>query len=289
MKLCDIHIRDPFILVKDGIYYLYGTRFNGEVGTYPQLSDGTDVYKSTDLENFDGPFPVFRRSENFWGTHHFWAPEVHEYGTRYYMFVTVASKTRNRGVQILVCDTPDGNFVPTSNDALTPQEWECLDGTLYVENGVPYMIFCHEWSQIKNGEMCIMRLSADLSGTEGTPRTLFKASDPKWATGFMENNSCYVTDGPFLYGAQNGRLLMIWSSIADGKYVEAVSYSDSGIFGPWEHYDELLYKEDGGHGMIFRALDGRLMFTMHYPNTNDLERPVFSELTEENGTLKIKA
>ena len=267
MKLSDIHIRDPYILLDGGKYYLYGTRFNGEKGTYPQESEGTDVYVSEDLENFSQPIPVFRRDDSFWGTHHFWAPEVHKYNGRYYMFVTVASKTRNRGVQILVCDTPDGNFVPCANDAVTPKEWECLDGTLYVEDGTPYMVFCHEWSQIGDGEMCLVQLSEDLSKPVNEPITLFKASEPLWATGFTESMDKYVTDGPFLYKTECGRLLMIWSSIANGKYVEAVSYSEGGIKGPWKHYDELLYREDGGHGMLFKDKLGRLMFTMHFPNT----------------------
>lgn len=288
MKLCDIHIRDPFILLENGRYYLYGTRYDGESGTFPQEADGTDVYVSDDLVNFSDPIPVFRKDENYWGTHHFWAPEVHKYNGRFYMFVTVASKTRNRGVQILVCDTPDGKFVPVINDAVTPSEWECLDGTLYVEDGIPYMVFCHEWSQIGDGEMCIMQLSEDLSAAVTHPETLFKASDPKWATGFLENRDKFVTDGPFFYKESGGKLLMIWSSIADDKYVEAVSYSENGIKGPWKHQDELLYKEDGGHGMLFRDKSGQLMFTMHYPNTKDLERPVIVKVREENASLVIE-
>ncbi len=288
MKLCDIHIRDPFILFDNGKYYLYGTRFNGEKGTYPQVSEGTDVYISDDLENFSQPIPVFRRDSSFWGTHHFWAPEVHKYKGKYYMFVTVASAERNRGVQILVCDTPDGSFEPCANDAVTPREWECLDGTLYVENNVPYMVFCHEWSQIGNGEMCLVQLSDDLSQAVSEPVTLFKASDPEWATGFLENKDKYVTDGPFFYNESGGRLLMIWSSIANDKYVEAVSYSDNGIKGPWKHYRDLLFNEDGGHGMLFKDRTGQLMFTMHFPNTNDLERPVIVKVREQNGTIIIE-
>lgn len=288
MKICDIHIRDPFVLLDNGKYYLYGTRFNGEKGTYPQISEGTDVYLSDDLENFSDPIPVFRRDNSFWGTHHFWAPEVHKYKGNYYMFVTVASATRNRGVQILVCDTPDGRFVPCANDAVTPREWECLDGTLHVEDGVPYMVFCHEWSQIGNGEMCLIRLSEDLSHAVSEPVTLFKASEPDWATGFLEKRDKYVTDGPFFYKESSGRLLMIWSSIANDKYVEAVSYSENGIKGPWKHYSELLFKEDGGHGMLFRDKTGQLMFTMHFPNTNDLERPVIVKVKEQNGTIVIE-
>lgn len=287
MKLSDIHIRDPFILLEDGKYYLYGTRYDGECGTFPQEADGTDVYVSDDLINFSDPVPVFRKDENYWGTHHFWAPEVHKYNGRFYMFVTVASKTRNRGVQILVSDTPDGTFKPVINDALTPAEWECLDGTLYVEDGIPYMVFCHEWSQIDDGEMCIMQLSEDLSKAVTKPQTLFKASEPSWATGFLENRDKYVTDGPFFYKAQDGKLLMIWSSIADDKYVEAISYSENGVKGPWKHQDTLLYKEDGGHGMLFRDKSGQLLFTMHYPNTKDLERPVIVKVKEEDGLLSI--
>lgn len=288
MKLNEIHVRDPYILLEGGKYYLYGTRFNGEKGTYPQVSDGTDVYVSDDLENFSDPIPVFRRDESFWGTHHFWAPEVHKYNGKFYMFVTVASSTRNRGVQILICDKPDGHFIPCADDAVTPKEWECLDGTLYVENGIPYMVFCHEWSQVGDGEMCIMELSEDLSKAVSEPLTLFKASDPEWATGFLENRDKYVTDGPFLFRENGGRLLMIWSSIANDKYVEAVSYSENGVKGPWKHYSKLLYEEDGGHGMLFRDKSGQLMFTMHYPNTNDLERPVIVKAREENGSLLIE-
>lgn len=288
MKLNDIHIRDPFILPDNGKYYLYGTRFNGEKGTYPQISEGTDVYISEDLENFSDPIPVFRRDGSFWGTHHFWAPEVHKYKDKYYMFVTVAAAARNRGVQILVCDTPDGTFIPCANDAVTPHEWECLDGTLYIEDGIPYMVFCHEWSQIGNGEMCLIRLSNDLSRAVSEPVTLFKASEPEWATGFLEKRDKYVTDGPFFYKESGGRLLMIWSSIANDKYVVAVSFSENGIKGPWKHYDELIFKEDGGHGMLFRDKTGQLMFTMHFPNTNDLERPVIVKVKEQNGTIVIE-
>lgn len=38
-----------------------------------------------------------------------------------------------------------GPFVPHGGKELTPEEWECLDGTLYVSpDGKPYLVFCHE-------------------------------------------------------------------------------------------------------------------------------------------------
>ena len=52
MKREEINIRDPFVLVYDGKYYLYGTRG----ATCWGEADGFDCYVGTDLEEFDGPF-----------------------------------------------------------------------------------------------------------------------------------------------------------------------------------------------------------------------------------------
>ena len=42
-----VNIRDPYILLHEGIYYLYGTRS----ATCWGEADGFDCYKSEDLEN----------------------------------------------------------------------------------------------------------------------------------------------------------------------------------------------------------------------------------------------
>lgn len=53
---------------------------------------------------------------------------------------------------------------------------------------------------------------------------------------------------------------MIWSSFSTGGYCVAVARSDYGdITGNWILEDDLLFERDGGHGMIFRTLDGQLM------------------------------
>ena len=79
----EINIRDPFILNDGGVYYLYGS-------TDPHIWGGAcssfSVYRSRDLERFEGPFEVFRRPEDFWSEEQFWAPEVHSYGARYNLF-----------------------------------------------------------------------------------------------------------------------------------------------------------------------------------------------------------
>lgn len=283
LLLENINLRDPFILADNGKYYLYGTGGSKNFGE----NFGFSVFVSEDLVHWSEPKTVFEKTSDFWGTKNYWAPEVHKYHGKYYMFASFKSDTACRGTQILVSDTPDGKFVPLTDEPVTPRDWECLDGTLYIDkDGTPYMIFCHEWLQVHDGEMCAMKLTPDLKKAAGAPVVLFRASEPAWANKDEVN---YITDGPFLYKTKNGRLLMIWSSSANDNYVEAVSYSDNGeITGNWKHCDKLLFEKDGGHGMIFQSFEGTKYFVLHAPNIPPgCERPRLIKIIENNGTLEI--
>ncbi len=282
MKLQDIHIRDPFILLEGGRYYLYGSRGNEAWGK----ATGLDVYESDDLVSWSGPSVVFTPPEGFWADMHFWAPEVHQYHGKFYMFVSFKSETACRGTQILVADTPKGPFTLHSDGPVTPRDWECLDGTLYIDrDGKPYMVFCHEWLQVKDGEMCAVRLSNDLKQAVGEPFLLFRASEPDWA---LKDKTEFVTDGPWMYRTASGKLLMLWSSSAANGYVEAIAYSDNGdVTGRWQHQKQLLFDQDGGHGMIFTSKEGKLFFILHNPNNSPMERPVILPLEERDGTLAV--
>ena len=61
-----------------------------------------------------------------------------------------------------------------------------------VEDGQPYMVFCHEWCQMKDGRMCYAPLAPDFASFTAVPTTIFKASDAMKDAGV-------ITDGPFLY------------------------------------------------------------------------------------------
>ena len=196
----EIRIRDPFILTdhQNQCYYMYGTTAL-EYGSL-HAKNSFSVYRSTDLENFEGPFVVFDGSEiDFWADHDFWAPEVHFYNGKYYLFGSCKADGKCRGTQIFVSGSPMGRFVPVSDEPATPRDWECLDGTLWVEDGVPYIVFCHEWVQVGDGEIWAMPLSSDLSHAVGEPFMLFRASDNPSVTPPKKHPGCYVTDGPFLF------------------------------------------------------------------------------------------
>lgn len=288
IKRNDIQIRDPFVLTHDGKYYLYGTTDKDCWGEYGY---GFDCYISEDLDNWQGPIHAFVPPSDFWADRNFWAPEVYEYKNRFYMFATFKSDDGCRGTQILSAASPDGPFAPHSAGAVTPMDWECLDGTLYIDaGGSPWMIFCHEWTQVGDGAMCAVRLSDDLTHATDEPVELFHASEAPWTTGVeQDGKKLYITDGPYMYCTKKGSLLMIWSSVSKSGYAIGISRSLSGsVDGEWKHEKKMLFSEGGGHGMIFRDFNGRLFVALHAPNQTPNERACFFEVEEKRDTLVLK-
>ena len=279
-----IHIRDPFILpvAKEERYYLFGS--------HPPQTKDFPIYVSRDLKTWEGPTSVFTPPDGFWATREFWAPEVHSYRGRYYLFASFKSDKACRGTQILVADSPQGPFLVHSKDPVTPRDWECLDGTLFVDAAdTPWIVFCHEWVQIKDGTICALKLSADLSKAEGEPITLFSASEHPLVTEIGgETQKGRVTDGPFLYRTARGTLLMLWSSFSKAGYMQLVAKSESGMLtGPWKQIPTPLYQDDAGHGMIFRSLEGNLKMILHRPNRNPDERALILNLDEKDDQLTV--
>ena len=276
LKRQDIRIRDPFILTdrEAGCYYMYGTTDleDGTLHARPRFS----VYKSRDLETFEGPKVIFDGEKyGFYADRDFWAAEVHRWGDRYYLFGSCKAEGKCRTTEVFVSDTPDGKYTPVSKNNLTPKGWECLDGTFFTEGGKPYMVFCHEWVEVGDGEIWAVELNSELSAPAGEPFMLFRASDNPAVTSLEGREGCYVTDGPFLWREGDG-VKMIWSSFYEGRYLVLQAQSDS-LRGEWRHKGSRL-DFDGGHAMIFETLEGKRMMSLHSPNTAGLERPEFYEI-----------
>nr|WP_241674715.1 glycoside hydrolase family 43 protein [Paenibacillus luteus] len=284
----NIQIRDPFILRsdRDHCYYLYGTT---DKDTWTGPGKGFNVYRSEDLEQWQGPYPAFRPQPDFWANINFWAPEVHEYKGKYYMLASFKADGVCRGTQILVSDEPIGPYKPHSKKPVTPDKWESLDGTLFIDDdGRPWMVFCHEFTQIENGTIDAIQLSESLESTIGEPICLFAASEAPWANEMFPGTPFYVTDGPFMHRCTDGTLLMLWSSYKDGKYAQGIARSESGqIQGPWLQNNAPLFEGDGGHGMIFKTFEDEVLLVLHSPNDTPNERVMFIKLKEDNGELTI--
>jgi len=282
MKNQDINIRDPFVLYENGTYYLYGTRaknFGMKVG-------GVDVYLSENLENWSEPAACLDSEVYGLNRGANWAPEVHKYNGAYYMFITFTRENGLRGTYILKADSPLGPFAPHSNGVVTPEAWECLDGTLYISTeGRCYLVFCHEHTQIIDGTICYVQLSDDLTHAVGEVTELFHASSPEWADRLPEG-SHYVTDGPYMFRTKEGQLLMLWSTFVKGKYAECiVQFHTPDLSTDFEHLVPLM-ADDGGHGMIFKK-DNELILTFHTPNISGHEHPAFWSLKDMGSYLEL--
>jgi arabinan endo-1,5-alpha-L-arabinosidase len=293
VKLHHMHWRDNCILADkaSGYYYMVGP------GGKSVLS-----YRSKDLINWENPTEIFTIPEGFWGgktINSIWAPELHFYKGKYYLFLTIDTRDKfqeqwpnwrprvTRGSQILVSASPTGPFKAFQNHSTLPVDMMTLDATLWEEDGIPYIVYAHEWVQISNGTIEYMQLKDDLSETIGKPHLMFRGSDGPWVT-ISKTEGCFVTDGPYLKRNKAGKLMMIWTSFGKGGYMMGVAYSESGkLEGPWIQQEEPVYDNDGGHGMLFETFDGKLMTILHSPNNRN-SRPHIFELEDTGYKLGIK-
>jgi arabinan endo-1,5-alpha-L-arabinosidase len=293
IHLAAIRMRDVCILpdLRSKTYFMIG----------PDRRKGVRAYNSTDLIIWRGPETIYSAPADVWGdipVAGIWAPELHAYRGRYYLFLTFDTRQRfpeqwrdwlprvTRGSQVLEADSLTGPFKPFQSRSTLPPDMMTLDGTLWVEDGIPYMVFCHEWVQIKDGSVEFVRLKDDLSETAGEPKHLFDGSDAVWSRKSPQYN-CHVTDGPYLHMGKSGKLYMIWTSGGYTGYTLGIAVSASGkLAGPWEQQIEPIYKDDGGHGMLFTTFDGRLMMALHSPNGPGA-RPRLFEMEDTGETLKI--
>lgn len=253
-RLEDICIRDPFVLSYQDGYVITGTF----------LENGFGAYFTKDFEVCEGPYVLVDNKDESLNPEVFWAPEIHKYKEKYYLFGTVERLGDKRFSMIYISEDPLGAYKPLGR--CTPEGWQCLDATLYVECGEPFAVFCREWVEVSDGEIYAVKLSSDLSQILEEPKLLFRASEAKWSreiTGGQYKG--YVTDGPFLF-EHEGKLKMLWSSVGQEGYAIGIATSDNGrVAGPWRQQETPFFKKDGGHGMIFER-DGQKCLTIHTPN-----------------------
>ncbi len=297
----DLSMSDPFIIP------------DPETKTYYLTSTGGRLYKSKDLIWWEGGYNVI----DIEGT---WlktgggpaASEIHKIGDYYYYAGTwndhkdlIQQVPRRYNVPhnqtyLLRSKNIEGPyevFTEDPNYDWQPREWDCIDGTLYEENGKIYMIFVHEWTQIIDGTMDYIELSSDLSKTVSEwPVTMFRASENpsvKEMNGlgeatFGRKMPGWVTDGPQMFRTQTGKLGMLWSGWGDERYLQLVCYSESGtIAGPWVQEPEPFLGNNSGHGMLFRTFEGKLIYLVHHVEGNGPRKPQYWNVDDSGDKLVL--
>jgi len=294
MKLQDINIRDPYILPTNGKYYLYGTRSATTWGE----ADGLDCYVSEDLKEWEGPFEIYHKEEGSPFVCCYWAPECYEINGKYYLITTLGKEGNKTGLYALTSDSPSGPFIRSESSHLTPEEWRCIDGTLYFTNDNRiYLIFSRSFEDYpEGGDLWAQELiyNNDSLVPKGVPFLLVNAKEAGWnepipfAKEFGIQEDVYLSDGPSLFTLDNGVLMMLWSSWYRGSYAVGAAVSRTGdIYGPWTHYSTPLVPDNAGHGMVFTAYDGTTYYLLHYPNDKYKERPVLHKLMIHQREVEI--
>ena len=281
-----MHHNDPFFFADEEsqMYYHVHPRYNLN-GTPAAL----DLFESPNLTNWRQAGVAWEPSRTFLGNNDCWAPDIYKYKGKHYIFVTF-SRIRDiseishwnlenfeikAGTTVFVSDKgPKGPYrelLPADKLNVTPSDWMCIDGSLYVDDeGNPWMIYSGELTQFYDGRVYAQRMSDDLSSLIGEPTLLFTASEAPWVrnSGVHDGKLVYITDAPYAWkDPASGNLIMIFSSNSDSGYAMGQAISKSGsILGPWEQQPERLNTDTGGHGHVFKDLDGNLRISYHTRN-----------------------
>lgn len=290
MRTNEICIRDPYILLHHGTYYLYGTRSETCWGN----AEGFDCYKSIDMEHWEGPIEIFKRPEQFFATECYWAPECYFYKGYFYLLTTFGGDGIKKGIYLLRSKQPDGKF-EFYGERLTPEDWSCIDGTLYFEDNHIYMLYSHSFEDDPDANICMQELESDLTTAKTAPKILFSAKEALWAkpvpfakSEFGMEGEVYFSDGPCVFRLENGKLYLTWSSWSQGSYAVGIAVSESGnIDGPWKQEKIPLWLENGGHGMTFQNIRNEIYFVLHYPNEKTMEHPCFKRLLLDGEQLRL--
>lgn len=297
----DLSMSDP---------YIYADQ---DTKTYYLTSSGGRMYKSTDLIMWEGPYNIIDLSGTWCERAGFAAAaEIHKIGKYYYYAGTWSDHSEiiqaipkrynvpHNQTYLLRSEKPEGPYVPfsvTPGYDYQPYEWDCIDGTLYEEDGHIYMVFVHEWTQLIDGTMDYIELSQDLTQTISEwPVTMFRASAAPFC---KEMNTIgeatfglkmpgWVTDGPQMFRTQTGKLGMLWSTWGEGRYLQGICYSESGtIAGPWIQEEEAFLGNNSGHGMLFRTFEGKLMYVVHHAEGNGSRKPQYWNVDDSGDKLVL--
>jgi len=138
----NIQFGDPFILkASDGTFYMYGTTDGLK---------GFKAYSSKNLEDWNDEGVVYQgANEESWAVSCFWAPEVYERNSKYYLWYSAnwknnpTNEDENFRIGVAVADNPTGPFIEMNGGPLFDPGYPIIDVNLYFDDptGKVYMYY----------------------------------------------------------------------------------------------------------------------------------------------------
>lgn len=266
----DLRMGDPFVMLHEGRYYLYGT----------SAGDGFRCWTSTDLVNWRALGHAFRRTRNSWGQKSFWAPEVIHYKGKFYaVYCAQNPDVKRHRICIAVSDRPQGPFkelyAPLSEEPIYG-----IDGHIFVDDdGTPYLFFdkvgvvgnprLEPSTGYMYGIIHAVKLAEDLSCPLGEPVLCIQA-DQEWEEPESMFSRC--NEGAFVF-KRGDTYYMTYSAGHYARPGYAIGYATApSPLGPWTKSDanpivatDVKVGVSGpGHNSITTSPDGKELFMVYH-------------------------
>lgn len=286
-----IYLADPTIFNHDGTYYLYGTTGDQKFKDKP----GFLVYTSKDLKTWEGPNGAsgglaLKKGDSF-GDKGFWAPQVFEYGAKFYI-----AYTANEHIAMATADSPLGPFKNPSKEDLKAPVKQIDPFVFFDDDGKKYL---YHVRLTEGNRIFVAELNDDLLSIKLETLTECLSGKLQWEN--TQNADWSVTEGPTVI-KHNGLYYLIYSANDFRNPDYAVGYATSNSpLGPWRKSNnspiiskELLGINGTGHGDVFMDKYGQLRYVMHthlnnstiHPRRTAIVRLDFAKV--ENGTDMFK-
>ena len=309
-----VQFGDPYILLVDSIYYMYGTGGGAK--------DGFCAYSSPDMVNWTPVGQVYQGNvEGSWAVANFWAPEVYERNGKFYMLFSAdwkenpTNELENFRIGVAVADKPTGPFREMSDKPLFDPGYPAIDGNLLTDSdGRTYLYYsrcCYKhpvesefatkakndglFDEIEESWIYVVEVKPDLSEIIGEPVLVLRPpvqlddAQSEWESRSVTTGEVNRrwSEGPFALKQGDTYYLMYSANFFGGKNY-AVGYATSkNPFGPIEKSTDnpVLEKniEKGGivtgtgHNSVTWSKDGRQMYCVYHARTEKTgdERVVF--------------
>ncbi|MBI1177735.1 family 43 glycosylhydrolase [bacterium] len=268
-----ITMGDPFMLVHDREFFLYGTT---------AVNEGFKCWSSTNLVNWTSHGFAYRKSAQSWGGNTFWAPEVVAYRGRFYMVFScqpATNKTFSARICLAVADRPEGPFEDL-HAPLFDNGWSCIDGHLFVDtDATPYLFFDKVGviqtpkKRYLSGVVYGVKLKSNLSGIEGEP-VLCSQADQPWET--PEDGRSICNEGSFVF-KMGKTYYLTYSANHYAEPFYGIGYATaSSPLGPWKkspdnplvHQVPSLGVSGPGHNCVIKSPDGTELFMVYHTHAD---------------------
>lgn len=288
-------IGDPYVLFCRGKYYMYAT-------SHPK---GFYCWTSDDMEQWSSPVLCYKATEKSFGNCMFWAPEVYEFGGKFYMYYTANWKIFTQEqlrIGVAVASGPLGPFEDVYDQRpMFDLGYGVLDANVLKDGKKNYLYYSiagsnHIVDGNKESQICVMELGNDYISVKGTPRVILRP-EQQWECRQPENHQ-FWNEGPFAIKHDGKYYLMYSANFYQTPYYGIGCAVADCPLGPFKKYknNPILQTSSTisgpGHNSVVKAGDGQYYCVYHahtYYDRPSGDRQVYiTPLRFENGRMVLQ-